>query len=428
VDHRPDLGAVENRPRGSPHAAGNAVAVELDRLRRSADRDVVVVAVIERDEHVTMPGDEQVRLAILPVALGAEHLDTAFRAAGGERDFHGRSRLEAQIVEVLDGVGCQRPLGEIAPIFAERQRQRNDQRRALLECLAGDELFRPLAERGQEYDGRLLVVAEILAPQRRDHGRHRRFELGEIALAQIAMPGRTDDQGQAIGLPGKHDRPLARRGRRRGQGGRSGHRHGSARAQHPRCRGRCLRVRGRSRRCSRRERRLGFHGGTGGSAGADCGISMAGGGGFSVAASPARDGGSTTATSAGATSAGDTSADITSAGATSAGAASTGTTSVGATGGESLGDAASAGAGTTSTAGSCAGSRGGDAGSPAAGDVATGAGGLSVAGTASVSGLGSSDADTAGAACVCTSVTILLPLQPDGAAFAPYEFPDFRSP
>ena len=159
---------------------------------------------------------------MLPTASGISHVR--------------RRCLEAQIVEVLDGVGRQRPLGEIAAVFAERQRQRHDQRfRTLLERLAGDELFRTLAERGQQHDGRVLVITEILPPQRRDHGRYRRFELGEVALAQIAMPGRTDDQGQAIGLPGKRDRPLARRRcRQRGCGG---HRDDVAGAHLP-CKGR----------------------------------------------------------------------------------------------------------------------------------------------------------------------------------------------
>jgi hypothetical protein len=50
------------------------------------------------------------------------------------------------------------------------------------------------------------------------------------------------------------------------------------------------------------------------------------------------------------------------------------------------------------------------------------ASGLSVAVTASVSAFGSGDSDPAGASCMCTSVTILLPLQTDGAAAAPYMF------
>ena len=157
-----------------------------------------------------MLGDEPVRLAILPVALGAEHLDAVFRAAGGERDFHGRRRLEAQIVEVLDRVGRQRTLGEIAPVFGEGQRQRHDQRRALLKRLAGNELFPPFRQRGQEDDGGLLVVAEILPPEGRNNRRHRGFQPREVTLAQVSMPGRTDDQGQPVCLPGQRDRSLAR--------------------------------------------------------------------------------------------------------------------------------------------------------------------------------------------------------------------------
>jgi hypothetical protein len=57
---------------------------------------------------------------------------------------------------------------------------------------------------------------------------------------------------------------------------------------------------------------------------------------------------------------------------------------------------------------------------------ASAASGLSGSGavtvTASVSAFGSGASDPAGASCMCTSVTILLPLRTDGAATAPYMF------
>ncbi len=84
VDHRPDLGRVETRARRAADRERDAVALERHHLGRAAHRHVLVVAIPEREQDMTVLGDENADRAVLLgplLAVGAQRLAATCRAA-----------------------------------------------------------------------------------------------------------------------------------------------------------------------------------------------------------------------------------------------------------------------------------------------------------------------------------------------------------
>ena len=154
------------------------------------------MAVPEREQDVTVLGDENADRTILlgaPLAVRAQ----GFQRHAVQRHYRNGYRLREQLVELDDVAGLETRF-EVAPIFFERHRQSGNEMRSLGEPDPRHQPVGAFGERRENDDGSVAFAAQIIAPQAGDDGGDFMLELGHVLIAQVAMPGDADHQGQTV--------------------------------------------------------------------------------------------------------------------------------------------------------------------------------------------------------------------------------------